>query len=141
MLRGAFTFASQISVRIFILEGLLTIAISVVAIFLVPTWPQKAKWVWETTALQEDSVLSLTLSQLTDAERSRLLTRLDKDSDDAVREEFAWEYVRQAFVDPLVWGYAFLNHGFAFTLYTLSLFMVCLYQVGQSSSCANTNLV
>src|SRR6266566_6443038 len=103
---------------IFILEGLLTIAISVVAIFLVPTWPQKAKWVWETTALQEDSVLSLTLSQLTDAERSRLLTRLDIDSDDAVREEFAWEYVRQAFVDPLVWGYAFLNHGFAFTLYT-----------------------
>lgn len=89
---------------IFILEGLLTIAVSVVAVFLIPTWPQKAKW-------------------LSDAERSRLLTRLDKDSDDAVREEFAWKYVRQAFVDPLVWGYAFLHHGFAFTLYTLSLFL------------------
>lgn len=79
--------------------------------------------------LQEDTVISLTLSQLTDAERSRLLTRLNKDSDDAVREEFAWKYVRQAFVDPLVWGYALLHHGFAFTLYTLSLFLVCLYQV------------
>ena len=33
------------SVRIFILEGLLTIAMSAVAIFLVPTWPQKVKWV------------------------------------------------------------------------------------------------
>jgi hypothetical protein len=90
---------------------------------------------------QEGSVLSLTLSQLTDAERSRLLARLDNDSDDAVREEFAWKYVRQAFVDPLVWGYAFLNHGFAFTLYTLSLFLVCLYQVAHSSPCANVNLV
>jgi hypothetical protein len=74
------------------------------------------------------TLTSLILSQLTDAERSRLLARLDKDSDDAVREVFAWKYVRQAFVDPLVWGYALLNHGFAFTLYTLSLFLVCLYQ-------------
>lgn len=105
----------------FHLEGLLTIAMSVVAIFLVPTWPPKANGYGR--RFQEGSVLSLTLSQLTDAERSRLLTRLDKDSDDAVREEFAWKYVRQAFVDPLVWGYAFLNHGFAFTLYTLRLFL------------------
>jgi hypothetical protein len=50
LLRFAVSFASRISVRIFILEGLLTIAMSVVAIFLVPTWPQKAKWVWETTS-------------------------------------------------------------------------------------------
>jgi hypothetical protein len=86
------------------------------------------------------SVLSLTPWQLTDAERSRLLARLDKDSDDAVREEFAWKYVRQAFVDPLVWGYALLNHGFAFTLYTLSLFLVCLYQVAHSSPCTNASI-
>jgi hypothetical protein len=77
---------------------------------------------------------------LTDAERSRLLARLDKGSGDAVREEFAWKYVRQAFVDPLVWGYAFLNHGFSFTLYTLSLFLVCLYKVAHSSPCVNANL-
>jgi hypothetical protein len=37
-------------VRIFILEGLLTIAISAVATFLVPAWPQKAKWVRETVS-------------------------------------------------------------------------------------------
>jgi hypothetical protein len=35
-----------IRIRIFILEGLLTIAISTVAFFFVPTWPQKAKWVF-----------------------------------------------------------------------------------------------
>lgn len=114
------------SVRIFILEGLLTIAMSAVAIFLVPTWPQKVKWV-RVTASRELCPMTHT-SQLTEAERSRLLARLDKDSDDAVREEFAWKYVHQAFVDPLVWGYALLNHGFAFTLYTLSLFLVYLYQ-------------
>ncbi|KAI0304323.1 major facilitator superfamily domain-containing protein [Multifurca ochricompacta] len=82
---------------IFILEGLLTILISVLAFFFVPTWPQKAKW-------------------LTDAERSRLLARLDADSDAAEQEKFAWEYVSQAVLDPLVWGYALLFHGFAFTL-------------------------
>ena len=49
-LRGASSLASRISLRIFILEGLLTIAMSIVAIFLVPTWPQKVKWVWETAS-------------------------------------------------------------------------------------------
>jgi len=65
--------------------------------------------------------MPLTLSQLTEAKRSRLLSRLDKDSA-AEQEKFAWKYVRQAFLDPLVWGILF--HGFAFVLYTLSLFMV-----------------
>lgn len=32
---------------IFILEGVLTIAVSAVAFFFVPTWPQKAKWVFK----------------------------------------------------------------------------------------------
>jgi len=52
------------------------------------------------------------------------LTRLAEDSDAAEKEKFAWGYVRQAFMDPLVWGYVFLFHGFAFVLYTLSLFLV-----------------
>lgn len=63
-------------------------------------------------------------SQLIDAECSRLLTLLAEGSDTAEREKFAWGYVRQAILDPLVWGYAFLFHGFAFVLYTLSLFLV-----------------
>lgn len=65
--------------------------------------------------------------QLTDAERSRLLARLGKDDDAAEREKFAWDYVLQAFVDPLVWGYALLFHGYAFVFYTLSLFLVCFF--------------
>ena len=49
--------------------------------------------------------------------RSRLLTHLDKDSDDAVREEFAWKYVRQAFMDPLVLGLCLFTPRFC--VYTL----------------------
>ncbi|KAI0685413.1 major facilitator superfamily domain-containing protein [Cytidiella melzeri] len=89
---------------IFILEGLLTVVVSVVAYWTVPTRSHKAKW-------------------LTEAERSRLLARLAADSDTANKEKFEWVYVRQAFTDHLAWGYALLFHGHAFVLYTLSLFM------------------
>ncbi|KAI0064095.1 MFS general substrate transporter [Artomyces pyxidatus] len=89
---------------IFILEGLLTIMVSWAAYFFVPTWSHNAEF-------------------LTSEERSRLLARLAPDSDAARQERFSWVYVRQAFADPLVWGYAFLFHGFAFVLYTLSLFL------------------
>ncbi|KAI0697444.1 major facilitator superfamily domain-containing protein [Cytidiella melzeri] len=89
---------------IFILEGLLTVVVSVVAYRIVPT-THKAKW-------------------LTEAERSRLLARLAADSDTANMEKFEWVYVRQAFTDHLVRGYALLFHGHAFVLYTLSLFML-----------------
>lgn len=62
--------------------------------------------------------------QLTPSEKERLLARLDADSDAALIEKFQWKYVKQALTDHLVWGYAFLFHGFAFVLYSLSLFMV-----------------
>ncbi|KAK7056771.1 hypothetical protein VNI00_002488 [Paramarasmius palmivorus] len=89
---------------IFILEGLLTVLVAFSAYFLVPTWSHKAKF-------------------LTEPERERLLARLREDSDAANKEEFDWLFVRQAVKDHLVWGYAFLFHGFAFVLYSLSLFM------------------
>ncbi|KAI0056572.1 MFS general substrate transporter [Artomyces pyxidatus] len=89
---------------IFILEGLLTIVISWAAYFLVPTWSHNAKF-------------------LTSEERSRLLARLAPDSDSGKKERFAWVCVRQAIADPLVWGYAFLFHGFAFALFSLSVFL------------------
>lgn len=63
-------------------------------------------------------------TQLTDSEKTRLLARLNADSDAALVEKFDWVYAKQALSDHLVWGYAFLFHGFAFVLYSLSLFMV-----------------
>jgi hypothetical protein len=47
------------------------------------------------------------------------------DSDAAREEKFEWFFVFQAFKDHLVWAYALLFHGFAFVLYSLSLFLVC----------------
>ncbi|KAH7921920.1 MFS general substrate transporter [Leucogyrophana mollusca] len=89
---------------IFILEGIITCAISLIAYFVVPTWSYKAKF-------------------LTEDERKRLLDRLHADSDAGTNEGFKWAYVRQAFEDHLVWTYAFLFHGFSFALYSFSLFL------------------
>jgi len=89
---------------IFILEGILTVVVSLAGFWLVPTWVHNAKF-------------------LTEAERSRLLARLRADSDAGFNEKFEWRLVRQAFSDHLVWAYAFLFHGFAFVLYSLSLFL------------------
>ncbi|KJA21187.1 hypothetical protein HYPSUDRAFT_42307 [Hypholoma sublateritium FD-334 SS-4] len=89
---------------IFILEGILTVAVSLVAYFIVPTWSHEAKF-------------------LTESEKKRLLKRLNAESDAGLVEKFEWVYVRQALTDHLVWGYALLFHGFAFVLYSLSLFL------------------
>ena len=42
--------------RIFILEGLLTIFVSIGAFFFVPTWPQKTKWVFQASFLKVSHV-------------------------------------------------------------------------------------
>ncbi|KZT56372.1 MFS general substrate transporter [Calocera cornea HHB12733] len=89
---------------IFILEGCLTVVVSLAAYFLVPTWPRSATF-------------------LTEPERAYLLRRLSNDSDAADVEPFNWDGVRQALGDHAVWGYALLFHGFAFVLYSISLFM------------------
>ncbi|EJD40921.1 MFS general substrate transporter [Auricularia subglabra TFB-10046 SS5] len=89
---------------IFILEGLLTIVISLFAFFITPDWSHSASF-------------------LTEKERARLLERLSADSDAGQQESFRWDLVRSALTDHLVWAYAFLFHGFAFVLYSLSLFL------------------
>ncbi|CCO31097.1 putative transporter C1002,16c [Rhizoctonia solani AG-1 IB] len=88
---------------IFILEGILTVIVAVAAYWLVPNWPERASF-------------------LTESEKARLIARSKHDSA-GVSEEFKWKYVREALADHLVWAYAFLFHGFAFVLYSLSLFL------------------
>lgn len=89
---------------IFILEGLLTVVVSLFAYFIVPTWSWNAKF-------------------LTDSERNRLLERLQADSDAGMDQAFQWSSVLEAFGDHLIWAYSLLFHGFAFVVYTLSLFL------------------
>ncbi|KAI9321144.1 major facilitator superfamily domain-containing protein [Zopfochytrium polystomum] len=89
---------------IFIMEGLLTVVVSVVAYWLVPTYPQES-------------------TLFTPREKAIIKARMQEDHDDADEEEFHWDGVWQAFRDPFVYLYAMLFHGFAFALYTVSLFM------------------
>ncbi|KAG2136735.1 major facilitator superfamily domain-containing protein, partial [Suillus clintonianus] len=88
----------------FILEGILTVVVSLIAYFIAPTWSHEAKF-------------------LSEAETTRLLDRLRADSDAGTDQAFKWSSVLDAFSDHLVWAYAFLFHGFSFVLYSLSLFL------------------
>ena len=110
--------------RIFILEGVITAALSVLAYFIVPTWPHKTSFISLSFICSIPTCHSNYL-QLTEPERAHLLNRLKSDSDASDKEPFQWQYVRQALTDHLVWAYAFLYHGFCFNvLYSMSLFMV-----------------
>lgn len=95
---------------IFILEGLLTILISFICFFIIPTWPTKTKW-------------------FTPRELAILHDRLSRDSDALELEgRFNWSGVRQALTDPKVYLYCTLFHGMSFALYTISLFLPSIIQ-------------
>lgn len=89
---------------ILILEGLLTIVVSIFAYWLVPHYPMKSR-------------------SFTDREKAIITARMQADRDSLDEEEFSWDGVKQAFTDPYVYLYGLLFHGFAFALYTISLFM------------------
>lgn len=48
---------------------------------------------------------------------------MQADRDSLDEESFSWDGVKQAFTDPYVYLYGLLFHGYAFALYTISLFM------------------
>lgn len=94
---------------IFIVEGLFTIVVAGLAYFIVPSWPAKAH-------------------QFTHRERAIIQHRLQFDSDAFETQGFQWSEVIRAFKSPQIYGYCFLFHGFAFALYTLSLFLPTIIQ-------------
>ncbi|SNX81325.1 related to TNA1 - High affinity nicotinic acid plasma membrane permease [Melanopsichium pennsylvanicum] len=89
---------------ILILEGLLTIVVAISAYWLVPHYPLKSR-------------------SFTEREKSVIVARMQADRDSLDEESFSWDGVKQAFTDPYVYLYGLLFHGFAFALYTISLFM------------------
>ncbi|EIN04644.1 MFS general substrate transporter [Punctularia strigosozonata HHB-11173 SS5] len=89
---------------IFYLEGILTTLVGLSGYYWVPGYPHDAKF-------------------LSNRDHQILIARLAADSDAADREPFRAEGVFSAFSDHLVWAYGFLFHGFAFPLYSLSLFL------------------
>lgn len=90
---------------IFIIEGLVTVVVSVAAYFFVYNYPATAGF-------------------LTEEERARIHQRLKDDSDATQNEAFTWSNVSKAISDPKVWLYGLAFHTMSLPLYTLSLFLV-----------------
>ncbi|KAL2824930.1 major facilitator superfamily domain-containing protein [Aspergillus cavernicola] len=89
---------------IFILEGLLTVVMSIVAYFWVYNYPATAEF-------------------LSERERSFINFRLKHDNDATRDEKFTWTAVLDAVKDPKVWLYGLGFHTMSLPLYTLSLFL------------------
>ncbi|KAJ5813200.1 AMP-dependent synthetase/ligase [Penicillium robsamsonii] len=101
---------------IFILEGLLTIVVSIAAYFWVYNYPSTAEF-------------------LSKEEREFVQLRLKNDSDATRDEEFAWSAVLDAFKDPKVWLYGLGFHTMSLPLYTLSLFLpTIIKELGYSAA-------
>ncbi|KAJ5756803.1 hypothetical protein N7533_006346 [Penicillium manginii] len=101
---------------IFILEGLLTIIVSIVAYFWVYNYPDTAEF-------------------LTEEERDFIQFRLKNDSDATRDEAFTWSAVLDAFKDPKTWLYGLGFHTMSLPLYTLSLFLpTIIKELGYSAA-------
>jgi len=90
---------------IFIIEGLVTVVVSVLAYFFIVNYPNTAKFI-------------------TDDERDAIQARLKADSDATRHEEFNWTNVKSALFDYKPWLYGLAFHTMSLPLYTLSLFLV-----------------
>lgn len=90
---------------IFILEGLATVVMSVIAYFWVYDYPSTAEF-------------------LSEKERAFIQSRLRNDNDSMRDEKFSWSGVLDAFKDPKVWLYGLGFHTMSLPMYTLSLFLV-----------------
>ncbi|KAB8232409.1 allantoate permease family MFS transporter [Aspergillus alliaceus] len=89
---------------IFILEGLATVIMSIIAYFWVYNYPSTAEF-------------------LSEKERAFVQFRLKNDNDSMRDEKFSWPGVLDAFKDPKVWLYGLGFHTMSLPMYTLSLFL------------------
>lgn len=101
---------------IFILEGLLTVVVSLLAYFFIRNYPATATF-------------------LTSKEREAVTARLASSNDATRNEAFTWGNVRQALSDPKVWLYGLGFHTMSLPLYTLSLFLpTIIKQLGYTAA-------
>ncbi|KAG0650113.1 putative transporter [Hyphodiscus hymeniophilus] len=101
---------------IFIIEGLLTVVVSLASYLFIHNYP-------------------LTAPFLTEPERSFIHARLKGDSDATNEEAFAWSNVRAALTDYKCWLYGLGFHTMSLPLYTLSLFLpTIIKQLGYTAA-------
>ncbi|MCJ1463547.1 hypothetical protein MMC07_002155 [Pseudocyphellaria aurata] len=89
---------------IFIIEGLLTVVVSLFSYLFISNYPATAKF-------------------LTEDERAYIHARLASNSDATRNESFTWPNVLSAIRDPKIWLYGLGFHTMSLPLYTLSLFL------------------
>ncbi len=89
---------------IFILEGILTVLVSLASYAFIVNYPSTAKF-------------------LSEKERAFIHARLEASSDATRDERFSWKNVSLALRDPKVWLYGLGFHTMSLPLYTLSLFL------------------
>ncbi|KAK7534992.1 major facilitator superfamily domain-containing protein [Phyllosticta citribraziliensis] len=89
---------------IFIIEGILTVAVSLAGYWFICNYPSTAGF-------------------LTPKERKVVLSRLTSDSDSTADEPFNWTAVLTCLRDPKCWLYGAVFHSLSLPLYTLSLFL------------------
>ncbi|KAK1225609.1 hypothetical protein PQX77_011436 [Marasmius sp. AFHP31] len=89
---------------IFIIEGLVTVVVSLAAYLFIHNYPSTATF-------------------LTPKERDTIEYRLTVDSDATAAESFNWENVSKCLKDPKCWLYGLSFHTLSLPLYTLSLFL------------------
>ncbi|GAA5847996.1 hypothetical protein JCM9279_003524 [Rhodotorula babjevae] len=96
-------------------EGMFTVLVGISAYWWVPSGVRGAKF-------------------LTERQRDILVDRLRSDGGVDDDEPFSWKGAWDAFKDPFVHGYGWLFHCFAFSLYSLSLFLpTIIQQLGYAS--------
>ncbi|KAK7517798.1 major facilitator superfamily domain-containing protein [Phyllosticta citriasiana] len=89
---------------IFIIEGLLTVVVSLFGYLFINNYPSTAGF-------------------LSPKERKVVLSRLTSDSDSTADEPFNWNAVLTCLRDPKCWLYGAVFHSLSLPLYTLSLFL------------------
>ena len=94
---------------IFIIEGIVTVLVSLGAYFFIANYPATATF-------------------LTEKERACVHARLASNNDATRDEKFSWHNVRRALGDPKVWLYGLGFHTMSLPLYTLSLFLPTIIQ-------------
>lgn len=106
---------------IFIIEGLLTVVISLLSYLFIHNYPSTAPF-------------------LTEPERAFIHARLKHSSDATLTEPFSWSGVREALSDYKCWLYGLGFHTMSLPLYTLSLFLPTIIKT-LGYSAANAQLL
>lgn len=111
------------TLRIFIIEGLVTVVLGVVSKWWIPDWPESAKFLNET-------------------ERTLLVSRLSEDAGDAVMDRLDKRAAKRIFLDPKIYLGTLAYFGIVNTGYAGSFFVPTIVkELGYTSSTAQVRSI